>query len=261
MPKFAANLTTLFTELPLEDRFAASREAGFAAVEFLFPYPYDLRTIARALATNKLEMVLFDLPPGDWERGDRGIASDPRRVEEFRAGVDEAVRWARGLGVRRLNCLAGKRIPELPEEVQWGTLLSNIRYAAEELARHGLRLTIEPLNSYDVPGFLLTSSAITLRLLDEAGSPNAFLQYDVYHMQRMEGELTTTLRRNLPRIGHIQIADNPGRHQPGTGEINYRFLLAELDRLGYDGYVALEYIPVPDTPGSLRWLEEYGFKL
>lgn len=258
MPKFSANLSMLFTERPFMERFAAAKEAGFCAVEYLFPYAYEPETLSRELAENGLEQALFNLPAGDWDAGDRGIACDPRRVDEFRAGVATALTYARALGTSRLNCLAGKLPSQVDENLAWDTLADNLRFAAGELARDGRTLLVEFINRKDIPGFFLHGSAQTLKLLAEVGAPNAMMQYDVYHAQREEGELAATLRANIACIGHIQIADNPGRHQPGTGEINYPYLFGEIDRLGYQGYVGLEYVPAPDTAASLAWMRQWG---
>lgn len=258
MPRFAANLTMLFTEMPFLERFRAARETGFRAVECLFPYGYGLETVGMALEQNGLRLVLFNLPCGDWAAGDRGIAGDERRREEFRQGVKQAAAWAHALGVQRVNCLAGKSVPQ-GVAGQWETLIENVSYAASVLGGQGVNLMVENVNRHDVPGFLLNTTGRVMQLLRAVNAPNAYLQYDVYHAQREEGDLVNTLRRLLPWIGHIQIADNPGRHQPGTGEINYSFLFRELDRMGYEGYVSLEYIPYPDTISSLDWLEEYGY--
>nr|PZN71571.1 MAG: hydroxypyruvate isomerase [Bacillota bacterium] len=261
MPRFAANLTMLFTEVPFLERFAAAQKAGFRSVEFLFPYAYSVSEIQSRIDRHHLEVVLFNLPAGDWQAGDRGIAADPRRVEEFRDGVRQAIPWAKALGVPRLNCLAGKQVPGVSYGEQWKTLVENVRFAAQALGEAGLSLTVEALNHFDIPGAFLTRTEQVLALLAEVDLPNVFVQYDVYHAQREEGNLVPTLREHLPRIGHIQIADSPGRHQPGTGEINYRFVLGELDRLGYQGYVSLEYIPEPDTVSSLGWIREFGYQL
>ncbi|MEW6661401.1 MAG: TIM barrel protein [Bacillota bacterium] len=258
MPRFAANLGFLFTEVPFLQRFAAARAAGFSAVEFPYPYDYDREDLLKRIEENKLEIVLFNLPPGNWEAGERGIANDPSRIEEFRAGVEEAISWALDLGSRRINCLAGKIIDGVSFEEQWKTLSNNIKYAAEKLGEKGLLLTIEPINRFDIPGFFVNKIDDAIRLLDEVKASNAYIQFDVYHVQRTHGELTGLLRRYFSRVGHIQIADNPGRHQPGTGEINYNFLLREMDALGYKDYVSLEYIPHPDTLASLNWIKEYG---
>lgn len=261
MPKFAANLTMLFTEMPFLERFKAAREAGFKSVEFLFPYDYAVDDVKRLLKENGLNVVLFNLPAGNWGGGERGIANNPGRVEEFRAGVEQAIAWAQALRVSRINCLVGKALPDVSLDEQWDTLKKNISYAADALAARGLELMIELINHYDVPGFLLNTTRQVLQLIDDVGKPNVYLQYDIYHAQREQGNLTAIMREHIARIKHVQIADNPGRHQPGTGEINYRFLLSELDRLGYDGYVSLEYIPQPDTWKSLEWIAAHGHSL
>lgn len=260
MPTFAANLTMLFPEVPFLDRFARARAAGFEFVEYLFPYPYEAAELQRRLDEHGLRQVLFNLPAGDWAAGDRGIAAAPGREAEFRTGIAKAIAYARGLGVPRLNCLAGKRVAGRSEDEHRRTLVENVRFAAQELAKHGLELLIEPINRFDIPGFFLNRSDDAFSLIDEIAQPNVRLQYDVYHAQREEGELAATLAKHLDRIGHIQIADNPGRHQPGTGEINFPFLFRRLDELYYPGYVGLEYVPVPDTTSSFGWLRDHGFK-
>jgi hydroxypyruvate isomerase len=260
MPRFAANLTMLFTEAPFLERFALARAAGFTHVEYLFPYAFKAEDLKTELQKNGLQQVLFNLPSGDWAAGDRGIGAAPGREEEFRAGVPKAIEYAKLLGVPRLNCLAGKRVAGRSDSDHWQTLVQNARFAATELAAHGLELLVEPINRFDIPGFFLNRTADALRLLDEIGQPNVRVQYDIYHAQREEGELAATLAKHLARIGHIQIADNPGRHQPGTGEINFPFLFRRLDELNYPGYVGLEYVPAPNTAGSFGWLRDYGFK-
>jgi hydroxypyruvate isomerase len=261
MPKFSANLNFLFHELPFLERFGACREAGFSHVEYMFPYEHPKETLRGLLAEHGLRQVLFNLPAGNWGEGDRGIASHPGRIREFREGVEAALDYARTLNVERINCLVGKSIEGVAHEEQWGVLVENFRYAARGLAGHGRLLLVEPLNTLDIPGFFLNNTGDAWRLLAEVGEPNVRLQYDAYHMQRMEGNLTLTIQEHLSQIGHIQIADNPGRHQPGTGEINYAFLLGEIDRLGYGGFVGLEYAPVPDTRSSLAWVREMGYSL
>lgn len=260
MPKLAANLTFLFQEHPFLERFAAARAAGFRYVEYMFPYPYSPQELQRGLAEHGLQQVLYNLPAGDWEGGDRGIAAHPDRVEEFRQGVKKALEYAPYLGAKQINVLVGKRL-EGREEDQYQTLLENLDYAAEALDKAGLTLLLEPINTYDIPGFFINTTPQALDLFSQVQAPNLKLQYDLYHMQRMEGRLTQTLRECLEFIGHIQIADVPGRNQPGTGELNYPFLLTELDRIGYQGYVGLEYVPKPDTLSSLGWIKEYGFAL
>ncbi|MDR7452801.1 MAG: TIM barrel protein, partial [Armatimonadota bacterium] len=207
-----------------------------------------------------LTQVLFNLPAGDWAAGDRGIAADPARREEFRRGVAEAVELARRFGCTRLNCLVGKRRDDVSAAEQWACLVDNVRFAAAELERAGITLLVEPVNTYDIPGFFLHTSAQAVRLLDDVGARNARLQYDVYHMQRMEGNLVDTMRRLRDRIGHVQIADAPARHEPGTGEIHFPYVLRELDALGYQGYVGLEYRPSGRTEDSFGWIEAMGFR-
>lgn len=258
MPKLAANLTMLFTELPFLDRFAAASQAGFTHVEFLFPYDHAPEHIKELLDQNGLTLVLHNLPAGDWAAGERGIAADPARVDEFRAGVARAITYAKVLGAPRLNCLAGKANPAFTPEEHWATLAANLRFAAEALAAADLTLLIEPINHFDIPGFVVNRTQQALDLIAQIGQPNVAVQYDIYHAQREEGNITPTLRQHLTQIGHIQIADNPGRHQPGTGELNYPFLFAELDRLGYAGYVGCEYIPSPNTLDSLAWIKQYS---
>lgn len=257
MPKFAANLTMLFTEVPFLDRFERAARAGFTAVEFLFPYDFDAGDIRRRLQGNGLSLVLHNLPAGDWAAGERGITCDPDRTPEFRQGVDTALRYAAQLGVPQLNCLAGKAPAGVAPEVLRKTLVANLQYAAQKLRAAGLRLLVEPINTFDIPGFYLHRTRQALSILDEVGAPNLFLQYDIYHAQRMEGELAASLENNLSRIGHVQLADNPGRHEPGTGEINYRFLFDHLDRIGYSGWIGCEYKPATTTEEGLQWLQAH----
>jgi len=256
MPKFAANLTMLFTEVPFLDRFERAAHAGFTAVEFLFPYAYSAVDLKQRLDAHDLTLVLHNLPAGDWDAGERGIACHPDRVEEFKVGVTQAIDYATTLGVRQVNCLAGKAPTGISDEVLRITLVSNLKYAAAALKVAGLRLLIEPINTYDIPGFYLNRTAQALAILDEVGADNAFVQYDIYHAQRMEGELAATMQKQLARIGHIQLADNPGRNEPGTGEINYPFLFGHLDRIGYQGWIGCEYKPAATTEAGLGWLQQ-----
>ena len=253
MPKFAANLSMLFADVPFLDRFARARQAGFAAVEFLFPYAYPADQIAALLLQHQLKLVLFNLPPGDWDAGERGMACHPHRIDEFHTSVATALAYARALGVTQLHCMAGKIPPGVAPEQARATYLDNLRYAAQQLQPHGIDLLIEPINHYDMPGYFLSRSSQALDIIGEAACPNLFLQYDIYHMQRMEGELSNTIQANLPLIKHMQLADTPGRHEPGTGEINYRHLLAFIDQLGYDGWLGCEYHPAAGTEAGLGW--------
>jgi hydroxypyruvate isomerase len=201
-------------------------------------------------------MVLHNLPAGDWAAGDRGIACDPARVAEFRAGVAQALGYAKALDVPQLNCLSGIAPAGVDDATVRRTFIDNLRFAAAALADAGLRLLIEPINRRDVPGFWLDRSALAISVLDEVGADNAFVQYDVYHAQRTEGELAATLSALLPRIGHVQVADNPGRHEPGSGEIHFPFLFAHLDRIGYAGWIGCEYKPAGTTEAGLGWLAQ-----
>jgi hydroxypyruvate isomerase len=227
----------------------------------MFPYPCRTEILKDTLNNNSLQQVLFNLPAGNWEEGERGVAVQPDRIQEFRDGVNLALDYAWSLSVDRINCLVGQRVNHLPHQEQWNTLVENLQYAASELAKSNKILLIEPINTFDMPGFFLSSTQEALQLIADVGADNFKLQYDVYHMQKMEGNVTETILNNLSHIGHIQIADNPGRHQPGTGEINFPFLLRELDAAGYEHYVGLEYIPKPDTLSSLAWVEEWNLTL
>jgi hydroxypyruvate isomerase len=259
VPRFSANLTLLFNEVPFLERFErAAAAAGFKAVEFLFPYEFEAREIKSRLEQNGLQCVLHNLPAGDWAMGERGIACHPERREEFRAGVHRAIEYALELKVPQLNCLAGIRPEGHSDQLLRQTLLENLAFAAAALNQAGLKLLIEPINGFDIPGFYLQHTQQALDLLNELGAPNALLQYDIYHAQRMEGELAATLSRCLPRIGHIQIADNPGRHEPGSGEIHFKFLLNHLDQIGYEGWVGAEYRPATTTEAGLGWLEQWN---
>jgi hydroxypyruvate isomerase len=253
MPRFAANLTMLFTEVPFMERFAAARAAGFDAVEYLFPYPYAREDLADQLRRHGLTQVLHNLPAGDWEAGERGIACHPDRVSEFRAGVVKAVEYAQALGCKQLNCLAGKVPAGVSRDQAHATFVSNLRMAAAVLEEVGIRLLIEPINHFDIPGFFLTRTDQALAIIDEVALNNLFVQYDIYHAQREEGELGGTLSRHLARIGHIQLADNPGRNEPGTGEINYAWLFRHIDAIGYRGVIGCEYKPRTTTTEGLGW--------
>jgi hydroxypyruvate isomerase len=254
MPRFAANLSMLFTEVPFLQRFALAAHHGFSAVECQFPYDWCAEELRDLLQQHHLQMVLHNLPAGSWMAGERGIACHPGRVDEFRDGVLTAVAYAKCLGVKQLNCLAGKAPSDTDHATCTATLVSNLRYAARVLAAEGLKLLLEPINRWDVPGFLVYTTAHALAILDAVGADNAYVQYDIYHAQRMEGNLTLTLQQHLHRIGHIQLADNPGRHEPGTGEINFTYLLPALDQMGYSGWVGCEYTPAAGTVAGLGWM-------
>jgi hydroxypyruvate isomerase len=241
MPKFSANLSFLFKELDFLSRFSAASEAGFSAIEFMSPYEFDAKTLLAGLKEAGLDLILHNVPSGNWEAGDRGIACHPDRVEEFREGVQRAIEYAQILNVPNINCLAGIQPGNVSDEQARRTLVENLRFAARRFSSEGIRLLVEPINNVDIPGFFVNSTKSFLELSKEVHEENLFLQYDVYHAQKMEGDLSRTIKANLNRIAHIQIADNPGRHEPGTGEISYEFLLRYLDDIGYNGYVGCEY--------------------
>jgi len=255
MPKFDANLTFLFNELPFLDRFAAARKAGFPGVEYMSPYEATKQDIAARLKDNGLTQVLFNLPVGDWAKGDRGIAIFSDRTDEFKRGVAKALDYADALGCKQINCLAGLAPKDADQNALRKALVANLSYAAAELGKAGVRLLIEPCNTRDMPGFFLNRSNQGFDIIKEVGSDNLFLQYDIYHMQIMEGDLARTIEANLPRIAHLQLADNPGRNEPGTGEINYPFLFGYLDRIGYRGWIGCEYRPRTTTVEGLDWLK------
>lgn len=253
MPRFAANLTMMYNEVDFLDRFAAAAGAGFRGVEYLFPYDFPKEELAGRLADNGLEQVLHNLPAGDWGAGERGIGCLPGRVGEFQDGVGRAVDYARALGCPRVNCLAGIAPEGADRERLTETFAANLRFAAGKLGEAGIQLLIEPINTRDVPGFFLTGTAQANAVIDAVGSDNLALQYDVYHMQIMEGDLARTMQDNLARISHVQLADNPGRHEPGSGEINYPFLFDFIDRSGYSGWIGCEYKPAAATAEGLSW--------
>lgn len=257
MPKLCANLTMLWNELDFLDRFEAAAKAGFKGVEYLFPYAYDKAALADKLATHGLTQVLHNLPAGDWAGGERGIACLPGRVGEFQDGVGKAIEYAQALGCRQINVLAGITPAGVDADTVRETFVSNIRFAADRLQAAGIKLLIEAINTYDIPGFYVHGTQQTLDLIAASGSDNIFVQYDIYHMQRMEGELAATMQKHLARIAHLQLADNPGRNEPGTGEINYPFLFGFLERIGYQGWIGCEYKPATTTDAGLGWARPY----
>jgi hydroxypyruvate isomerase len=257
MPKLAANLTMLFGEIDFLDRFEAAASAGFRGVEFLFPYAYDAQVLKARLRDHRLVQVLHNLPAGNWTAGERGVACHPDRVEEFKAGVDQAITYATALDCDRVNCLAGILPPQVDPTAARDTFVQNLRYAAPRLESANIRLLIEPINTRDVPGFFLSGTAQAIEIIDAVGSDNLQLQYDIYHMQIMEGDVAAGIQRLLPRIGHIQLADVPGRHEPGTGAIDFGSLLNHIDRIGYSGWIGCEYVPAGKTRDGLGWTAPY----
>ena len=257
MPRLAANLSLLFPQLDFPDRFAAAARAGFRFVEYQLPYAWPSDAIAERARAAGVQVVLHNLPAGDATKGERGIACLPERENEFREGVERAIEYASAARCARLNCLAGVTAHDAPRARHFETLVENVKFAAARLGAVGIELVIEPVNTRTVPGFFLTSSRQALEVLDAAGVANARLQYDIFHMQIMEGDLARTIERLLPRIGHMQLADVPGRHEPGTGEIHFPFLLPHIDRLGYAGWIGCEYNPIGDTIEGLAWAKPY----
>ena len=258
MPKLAANLSMMFTEVDFMDRFAAAAKAGFKGVEFLFPYDFNYDQIVEKIQANNLQIVLHNLPAGNWAGGERGITCLPDRVGEFQDGVGRGIEAAKKLGVKQLNALAGK-VPEgVSADKARATFIANLKFAAEKLKAEGIRLITEPINTFDIPGFFLCGTQQAVDIIKEVGSDNLFIQHDIYHMQRMEGELANTIKANIGLIKHMQLADNPGRNEPGTGEINYKFLFKFIDDLGYDGWIGCEYKPLTTTEAGLGWLKTHG---
>ena len=256
MPKFAANLSMMFNEVPFPERFAAAANAGFKGVEFLFPYDYTPAEVAGWLKENKLENALFNLPPGDFAGGERGIASLPGREQEFRDGVAKAIDYALALGTPKVHCMAGLFPAGADRGKHRAVYVENVRYAAQELAKHGRMLVIEPINPRDIPGYFINTQAEGHAICKEIGLPNLKVQMDFYHCQIVEGDLTMTFKNNFAGIGHVQIASVPTRNEPDQGEINYSHIFKLLDEMGYDGWVGCEYKPRGRTEDGLGWLKE-----
>ncbi len=255
--KIAANLTMMFNEHEFMDRFAAAAHIGFKGVEYLFPYDHPVEEIGEQLDKHNLKQVLFDFPAGDWANGDRGIAVQPDRKGEFQDGVGLAIEYAKALGCQRLTCLAGIPDEGADPAISDQTLVDNLRFAADAATTVDAIVLVEPLNTRDVPGTFVSNSKHGNRLVKDTVRDNVRLQFDVYHTQIMEGDLATKFTKLLPTIGHVQIADNPGRHEPGSGEINYPFVLNHIENSGYDGWIGAEYIPANDTEAGLSWIKPY----
>ena len=258
MPKLNANLSMLFNEVDFLDRFDAAAQAGFKGVEYLFPYEFDMHAIKQKLESNNLTQVLFNLPAGDWDSGERGIACHPDRVTEFQQGVDLAIEYAKVLACSQCNILAGI-VPEGVSQIDaQKTFIENLNYAAPRLEKAGIRCLIEAINTRDIPGFFLNNTKQALDIIKQVDSTNLFYQYDIYHMQIMEGDITPTIEANLASIAHVQLADNPGRNEPGTGEINYHFIFKFLDSIKYTGWIGCEYKPKTNTQAGLNWLQQHN---
>ncbi|MGB7757673.1 MAG: 2-oxo-tetronate isomerase [Salinisphaera sp.] len=257
MPRFAANLSLMFNEVPFIERFAAAAEAGFTGVEFLFPYDFRSDDLAAELKRHDLTQALFNLPPGDWQAGERGLAALPGREHEFRDSVGQAAEYANALGCARVHAMAGL----VPEGVSHNacrqTYIDNLRYAARALAQHEVQLVIEPINTRDMPGYFLNHQADGHAIVEAVGEPNVAVQMDFYHTQIMDGDIWKTYQRYRDGVGHIQIAGVPERHEPDTGELNYPWLFQQLDADGYPGWVGCEYRPRTTTAAGLDWFQAY----
>ena len=257
MTRLAANLTMMFNEVDFLDRFEAAAKAGFKGVEYLFPYDFSADELKARLDKFGLTQVLHNLPAGDWGAGERGIACHPDRVDEFKDGVAQAISYATTLGCSQVNCLIGIPPEGVDADTLQKTVVDNLTYAADKLKAAGITLLIEQINTRDIPGFYLSGTQQALDLIKATGSDNIKVQYDIYHMQIMEGDLAPTMEKHLASIQHIQLADNPGRGEPGTGEINYPFLFSFLDKIGYEGWIGCEYKPQTTTQDGLDWADAY----
>ena len=257
MLKFAANISTMYQELPFLQRFGAAATHGFKAIEIQYAYAFAVEDCLAAQKMAGVECVLINSPAGNTEKGDRGIASLPDRVEEIKTGIETAKRYAAALGAKRVHLVAGRHDPGADLKAARETFLENIRRAARSLADLGVIVCLEPINTWDIPGFFLSRADEALKLIDECGEKNVALQYDFYHMQRMQGELIPSFERLLPRIAHVQFADTPGRHEPGTGEINHASIFAAIERSAYTGWTGAEYTPSKPTGETLDWFQPY----
>ena len=257
MIDFAANLSMLYTEKDFIKRFKSASEFGFKGVEYLFPYDFKKEDIKNELVNNSLEQILFDFPAGDFAGGDRGIAIFPDRKSEFQEGVQQAVEYADILECKRLTVLVGIDNGKFTTNELNETLIENLIYASEQTKDKGINVLVEALNLIDAPNYFVSTTNHCKQIVDSVNKDNVKIQFDMYHMQIMEGDLSRTIESNLSLISHMQLADNPGRHEPGTGEINYPFLFSFIDKLGYDGWIGCEYIPAGNTEEGLSWTEDY----
>ena len=258
MPNFAANLSMMFQDIGFLDRFDAAARAGFKGVEFLFPYEHPPEAIAERLEKNRLTLALFNTVPGDWAGGERGLAALPGREQEFRAGVDKAILYAKASNCRLLHTMAGLWPEGRDKEEGERVYVDNLRWAADRMAAEGLTAVIEPINTRDIPGYFLNYTAQALRIIERVGRPNLKLQFDLYHVQIMEGDLAAKVRALAGDYPHVQIAGNPGRHEPDIGEIHYPYLFDLFDEIGYQGWIGCEYRPKGDTLAGLGWAKKYG---
>lgn len=253
--KFSVNLSTVFTEYPFLQRFEKAKEFGFSYVECQFPYDFDVEDIKGKLEEHSLSLVLINLPPGNWDKGERGLAADPNRQKDFLSSVEQGIFYAKALNVKNIHCMAGLAASG-SEEIY----IENVRMAARMLAEENLTLLIEPINDFDMPGYFLSDLHEAGKIIEKINEQNVKLQFDFYHIQRMHGNLLDNFKKYKNMIGHVQIADVPGRHEPGTGEIHFRNVLKRIVQEGYGGYIGLEYTPKGKSEESFQWLEEMGRK-
>ena len=258
MPRFAANLTLMFNEVPFLDRFEAAAKAGFTAVEFLFPYAYPAEEIGKRLLDNGLTQALFNLPPGNWDAGEKGFAALPERFDDLKQSLATALPYAKATSVKRLHLMAG--LADRKDAKAIAAFRKSVTWAAEFFAPHGIDIVIEPLNARNTPNYFLNDFGFARDVIQELKIPNLKLQFDIYHCQILHGDVTMRLREMMPIIGHIQIASVPSRHEPDDEELNYPFLFTELDRLGYKGFVGCEYNPRGKTTDGLAWFKPYAGK-
>jgi hydroxypyruvate isomerase len=258
MPRFAANLSFLFQEEPFLDRFAAAAAQGFQAVEFMFPYDHAAAAVALAARNAGLQVALFNMPAGDWANGERGLAALPERRKEFRTALARALDYAEAFNCPRIHVVAGALPPGADRRAMEACYMDNLAWAAEQASAHGRILLIEPINRRDIPGFFLSDFDFAEKVVSDIGAPNLRLQFDVYHAQIIHGDISRRIERQMPWIGHVQIANPPDRREPGRGEIDYRHVFDLFDRLGYDGWIGCEYRPEGSTADSLGWIRDYG---
>lgn len=256
--KWVANLSMLFTEVPLLQRFELAQKNGFSNVEIQFPYELKIKDIQEALKKHELNLVMHNLPAGNWQLGDRGIACQKERQEEFIRGLDKALEYAQALGVKKLNCLSGIPSRQSNEKEVQATFIDNLEKAALALEKNNIQLLIEPINTIDVPGFYLSHPQRAFELVEQLKISTLKVQFDIYHAQKSQGNILETIEKNIQKIGHIQFADNPGRHEPGTGELQWEFIFSRLKKIGYDEYISAEYIPTKETSRTLKWMKDYS---
>jgi hydroxypyruvate isomerase len=257
MPRFAANISMMFTEVPFLDRFALAAKAGFTAVEFLFPYEHRPAEIAARLKNSGLQQVLFNAPPGDWAQGERGVAALPGRQREFREGIARALEYATVLSCPRLHVMAGLKPEGVPQDTLLATYAANLAWCAEECGKAGVKPVIEPINHRDIPGFFLNTTDQAATVIHAIGPERLGMQFDLYHCQITEGDIVRRVEKHLPLIAHMQVADNPGRHEPGTGEVDWPFVFDRIDALGFRGWIGCEYRPATTTEAGLGWFAPY----